>query len=399
MCGDIDSWLKKQPEGRRNKLLYPGNCIKWDGKIGYWRHIIELYLFNPKLSDKLILTEEHVFPTGKTKMRVKFAAQIFSCTVANGLRQMANHKLNEGLINVMEHVKIWETASILEDIDLMFDMTNGSDKPTDPKANTTRKQVTTSSPHDEQWRRYQNIAATKFWFEYSTGKKVNTPTPDALAVTLRSMQGLWEDLQSEGFNQLNSRYLNQDGLENFFGLMRQECGDCHHPTCLHLEAAFKTALVTRFAGTYRPGFNCEAEEKSSMIINLGDLLSQDTNKFHVAYHEVENRCIQAPEISNDNAMFAIEYYEDKNQAASSTSNDCNDSFPPTLHLTDNTDCCEYYFPELENLDEKLESDNFVPLNNCVAADIIGQRLLKKLKNTDCSVCKVLFIDNAEQSGL
>ncbi|KAH0549600.1 hypothetical protein KQX54_010901 [Cotesia glomerata] len=188
---------------------------------------------------------------------------------------MANYKLNEGFINIVEHAEIWETASILEDIDLMFDLTNGT--------------------------------ARKFWFEYSTGKKVNTPTPDALAVTLRSMQGLWEDLQSEGFNELNLRYLNQDGIENFFGLMRQECGDCHHPTCLHLEAAFKTALVTRFSGTYRP--------------------------------------------------------------------------------------------ELESLDEKLETENFVALNDCLATDIIGQRLLKKLKIENCLVCKLSLTDNAEQSGL
>ncbi|XP_057320286.1 uncharacterized protein LOC130664436 [Microplitis mediator] len=29
ICGDVDSWLRKQPDGQKNKLLYPGNCIKW----------------------------------------------------------------------------------------------------------------------------------------------------------------------------------------------------------------------------------------------------------------------------------------------------------------------------------------------------------------------------------
>lgn len=69
------------------------------------------------------------------------------------------------------------------------------------------------------------------------------------------------------------RLLNQDPLENFFGLVRQEGGDSDNPTVEQFDAAFKTILITRFSTLNIRGTNC-CKDESHMLLKTNDLFAK-----------------------------------------------------------------------------------------------------------------------------
>lgn len=60
--------------------------VLFENQEAQWSHIEQLYHIESKRDVRMVtkLTEAHVYPTGFQKMRVKFATQIFSFTVAAG---------------------------------------------------------------------------------------------------------------------------------------------------------------------------------------------------------------------------------------------------------------------------------------------------------------------------
>ena len=57
---------------------------------------------------------------------------------------------------------------------------------------------------------------------------------------------------------LATRRLNQDGLENFFGMVRQANGGNYKPDCFKFRCAFRKAAVTNVMAPSEHG-NCEPE--------------------------------------------------------------------------------------------------------------------------------------------
>lgn len=49
-------------------------------------------------------------------------------------------------------------------------------------------------------------------------------------ITIKGILLLWDKLRADGFKYLLTRRLCQDSLENFFGAVRQQCGNCINPT-------------------------------------------------------------------------------------------------------------------------------------------------------------------------
>lgn len=60
--------------------------IQFESEEAKWTYIEELYGLEKKQDLRMVpkLTEAHISPTGFQKMRVKFATQVFSSTVASG---------------------------------------------------------------------------------------------------------------------------------------------------------------------------------------------------------------------------------------------------------------------------------------------------------------------------
>ena len=67
----------------------------------------------------------------------------------------------------------------------------------------------------------------------------------ALQITLSSVMELWKTIQGE-VKFLCTRRLNQDPLENFFGSIRQQGGNCDNPTPLQFTQAFRKLFFNNY---------------------------------------------------------------------------------------------------------------------------------------------------------
>lgn len=62
---------------------------------------------------------------------------------------------------------------------------------------------------------------------------------DCWQITIKSTMQLWEKLKCCNFPYLRTRRINQDCVENFFGSVRQQGGNCLNPTPIQFSRAFK----------------------------------------------------------------------------------------------------------------------------------------------------------------
>lgn len=69
--------------------MYEGNVIEVDGKKAYWRDIMNAYCYTIDNNEATRLTEEHIFPSSKNKMKVCYASQVFSQKLSAELRALA----------------------------------------------------------------------------------------------------------------------------------------------------------------------------------------------------------------------------------------------------------------------------------------------------------------------
>jgi hypothetical protein len=83
---------------------------------------------------------------------------------------------------------------------------------------------------------------------------------------------LWKVVLKEGFHHLETRKLNQDPLENLFGIIRQNCGQNHHPNVPQFVSALKTALIDGFSAPSTQ-HNCELDE-GNFLSNLKSFLEK-----------------------------------------------------------------------------------------------------------------------------
>jgi len=89
------------------------------------------------------------------------------------------------------------------------------------------------------------------------------------------MRALWSLCKSLGFKYILTRRLNQDRLENFIGMMRDENGGNRTPTVQQFEAAFKSLLLRALEDHQTMGRNCEADDATFEPLHefvMGELL-------------------------------------------------------------------------------------------------------------------------------
>ncbi|XP_045506305.1 uncharacterized protein LOC123702575 [Colias croceus] len=118
-----------------------------------WDHIIKLFECNPTYKGVSLiknLSESHCNPNKIPKMKVKFAAQIFSHTVGWNMGFLAE----QGLLP--EDCK--DTADLLLFFDNLFDSLNGSFKNSSKKSGKVLLQaVTPTSKHQDTWNKSKSV--------------------------------------------------------------------------------------------------------------------------------------------------------------------------------------------------------------------------------------------------
>jgi hypothetical protein len=84
---------------------------------------------------------------------------------------------------------------------------------------------------------------------------------------------VWRRLKSAGFNYLETRSLNQDPLDNTFGVIRLHCGSNCNPTVGQFVDALKTSIFNGLAYSGLRNANCESDG-TELVDNLHSFLKK-----------------------------------------------------------------------------------------------------------------------------
>ncbi len=226
---------------RNNLMNYD---FHFGGKVASWQDVKNLYDRDSSLSIRCCpkLTDKHINPNGFTKMKVKLATQVLSYTVAAAISTYVS-------LGAMP-ASAAGTAEFITAFDKIFDCLNSSSvKCAHGKLHRTA--LSDSSVH----LKFLTDEAIPF---LSSLKVINRTTGADATNTLRCLKGfqitlqgilaLWSELRSaHSFKFLLTRRLNQDPLENFFGTVRQQGGNCDSPTPSQFCTAFKKLFYDNFS--------------------------------------------------------------------------------------------------------------------------------------------------------
>ncbi|XP_063629718.1 uncharacterized protein LOC134801117 [Cydia splendana] len=248
----------------RNNFLQGGEVL-WDIKKGKWKHLIELEEKNRNTLHFMKISKRAVLPKYKSKMKVKLAAQILSNTVSAIL------KLQAESVDDTAKNELMQTAEVIEDLDQLFDCTNGPASYKDIKKNK-RENVSKKSFHHNKWRTYkEKLKSLKFLKAGNNVTLKNVRCVKGYIISISSLQDIWDFVNARGMKYLNLRQLNQDSLENLFGLIRQHSPTNRNPTCYHFGSALKSSILTRLSSPALRGANCEQDD-NRIIFDFHDVV-------------------------------------------------------------------------------------------------------------------------------
>ena len=104
--------------------------------------------------------------------------------------------------------------------------------------------------------------------------KEPTPSQNGWIADIGAVQHVWRTLRSAGFDYLETRSLNQDPLENKFGVIRLHSGSNNNPTVGQFVDALKTS-INGLAYTGLSNANCEGDD-TELLDNLHSLLKESS---------------------------------------------------------------------------------------------------------------------------
>lgn len=198
------------------------------------------------------LTNEHIYPNNFQKMKVKLASQVFSHSVA-----VAMHTYIE--FDVLSK-EAYPTANFILKMNDLFDLLNSSNFEKCQAFMATKKQTDLLKEMDQL---FENLKVVNF-----DGKVVTKQLKFIFGwrMTIKSIFILWETLQTKGYKYLFTRNLNQDCLENYFGQIRNCCGNARNPTPIQFCRAFKKLFALRYFDS-ADGANC-MDDVNEVLMNL-----------------------------------------------------------------------------------------------------------------------------------
>lgn len=191
----------------------------------------------PKLSRK------HIEPTSFERMRVKFATQVFSDSVAAGMMTMVTRK--------QLGIECMDTIELIKNMNRLFDLMNSSNS-----SNAFKGSVKDIFFLNSMVQFFNNLQ-----IHNSAGKNVTKILKccKGWCITINAILQLFEDLKND-YRFLMTRRLCQDCLELFFGQIRSQNGDCRNPTAYQFYHNFKKLFAIRFMLITTSHTNCESIE-------------------------------------------------------------------------------------------------------------------------------------------
>ncbi|KAF0757291.1 THAP-type domain-containing protein [Aphis craccivora] len=162
------------------------------------------------------LTDAHIYPGPFQKMKVQFALQVFSATVAAGMRTCIK-------CNTLP-IAAETTVNFIYNMDKIFDILNSKPKAGGKEFNLPFKNKTKTVNGITT-----NVDVTQR-MKFINGWKI----------TIKSLLQLWDDIQKPQYFLCTYR-LNQDCLENLFGNFRNQNGNNFNP--IELDLTSKNGLT------------------------------------------------------------------------------------------------------------------------------------------------------------
>lgn len=205
----------------------------------------------------LKITSIHIAPTNFQKMRVKYAAQIFSHTVAAAIKTAT---ASGQLVSSTSLC----TADFIGRMNDIFDALN-SKMLNDP--NTKRRPLSIYDPNIELTLRDGIQFFKSIQIFERDRKRENIYCLGGFEWTIKSILLLWNELKSRGMKYLLTGFLNQDPIENFFSVVRNRGGYNPTPTVRQFRIAMQQNINIRLQMAVTSG-NCENDD-------LGDILDTD----------------------------------------------------------------------------------------------------------------------------
>ncbi len=217
--------------------LFEHNIMTEDG-LASWTHLRAFYnqdkLNVIKMAPKL--TDNHLEPPPVYgKMVVRWATQVLSHSVAKGMQACIQNTTLSKMVS--------PTSYFCEKFDTIFDLMNSSRRH-DPKP--FKRGLTPDSVDQLNFIQVAIKYIRSLKVMDKDGKIINNKFRwmEGMVMALNSIKGLAIQLCTyEGFDFLLTRRLNQDGLENYFSIIRQRNGFDHRPTCYGFITAYKITMV------------------------------------------------------------------------------------------------------------------------------------------------------------
>ena len=253
---------------------------------------------NPLIFRSLHKLKDHYLdPLRKTAMKVKIAAQTMSRSVSVYLFNLIQQGKNANILLIIIIITIVSfylgllpsralaTATLINDVDQMFDSLNGSNK-FPPDGKPFRCAITDDTGHVAFWEECKK-KVSKWRF---LNKPLDKPTTSNLSRrrkqkkffkppsqqgwlhTLQAFKEIWCHVKTLGVKYLKPRQLNQDAVENLFGSIRAGCGCNENPTVTQFVSSLKTQIISGLTNQALQGTNCEDDEQS-LLSNLRSFFS------------------------------------------------------------------------------------------------------------------------------
>lgn len=130
-----------------------------------------------------------------------------------------------------------------------------------------------------------------------------TPSLDNWLTTIKGFRKLWIIVKKAGMKYLKTRYINQDPLENFFGMIRSHNSRNINPTCTNFESSFKTLLINNLTGKRTVGGNCKIDNDGTALFSLQNFVENSIEILHTSNtHAVE----EIAEIESNNISISTQ---------------------------------------------------------------------------------------------
>lgn len=262
-----------------NETKFRSNgTISWNEKnkqqrTASWNDVRDFFVFNNKeLESGLFnlipkITDEHINPV-RRKMKVSLATQVFSGTYGRNMylcwkrKQFSNNCIG--------------TAALLLFFNELFDSVNGDDVPIPDKLIGC---LTATSKHFTFWEyAIQMLDTMKFSANLKSGKPNLSQVCKHWISSLKGLRRISEHLLELGFKTVALRRFNQDGLENHFFKIRNNCGSNPRPNARDFRNSYTTSIVNnRLSISTSLHANCEADNDQYMIQSLQTLFSQPSD--------------------------------------------------------------------------------------------------------------------------